>query len=127
MTDQEKQGKKILFTADPGMGKTSLMKKIIYDWVKGIFTVFTIVFFVSVKLVKSGHPIENIIIDQNPKLKGLKVSPQKLRALLENFGNQCLLIFDGFDENDSNKDEILKILRGEELLACSVIVYHEAT
>ena len=33
-----------------------------------------------------------------------------------------MLIFDGFDENDSNKDEILKILRGEELLACSVIV-----
>ena len=122
VTDQEEQGKKMLFTADPGMGKTSLMKKVTYDWVKGIFTVFTIVFFVSVKLVKPGDPIENIIIDQNPKLKGLKVSPQKLRALLENFGNQCLLIFDGFDENDSNRDEILKILRGEELLACSVIV-----
>ena len=122
MTDQEREGKKVLFKADPGMGKTSLMKKVTYDWVKGIFTVFAIVFFVSVKLVKPGAPIENIIIDQNPKLKGLKVSPHKLRALRGNFGNQCLIILDGFDENDSNRGKILKILRGEELLACSVIV-----
>ena len=120
--DSDIQGKRILFKADPGMGKTSLMKKVTYDWARGIFTVFTLVFFVSMKLVRPGDPIENIIIDQNQKLKGLNVSPQKLRAIFENFGNQCLLLFDGFDENDSNRDEILKILEGEELLTCSVIV-----
>ena len=116
------EGRKVFCKAEMGMGKTCLMQKITHDWVKGIFTVFTIVFFISMKLVKPGEPIENIIIDQNSKLKGLKVSPEKLRAVMEKFGSRCLLIVDGFDEADSNRDEILKILKGEMLLACSVIV-----
>ena len=41
---------------------------------------------------------------------------------MEKFGSRCLLIVDGFDEADSNRDEIIKILKGEMLLACSVIV-----
>ena len=121
-TQTEQEGEKVLFQGESGMGKTSLMKKVTCDWVKGIFTVFTIVFFVSLKLVRPGDPIENIIIDQNPKLKGLKVSPQKLRAILENFGNKCLLILDGFDESDVNNSEVLKLLRGEVFLNCNVLV-----
>ena len=60
------QAKKILGKGDPGMGKTTLSKKIGYDWASRAFTAFAIVFVVFVKLIHPGEPIENVIIDQNP-------------------------------------------------------------
>ena len=74
------------------------------------------------KLVTPGQPIENIIIQQNSKLIGFDVSPKQLRGILEVHGNKCLLIIDGFDEAPSGNDEILKLLRGELLLQCNVLL-----
>ena len=63
--------KKILFKGEPGIGKTTLVKKVAWDWAKGIFTAVSIVFFVFLKLVNPGEAIENVIIDQTPVLEGL--------------------------------------------------------
>ena len=41
--------KTILFKGDPAMGKTTLLKKVTFDWAKGIFTAVSIVFFVFLK------------------------------------------------------------------------------
>ena len=41
--------KKILIKADPGMGKTTLVKKIAWDWAKRLFVKVSIVFFVFLK------------------------------------------------------------------------------
>ena len=81
---RRKKGKKILLKGDPGMGKTTLMKKISWDWAKKIFTQFSIVFFIFLKLVEPGDPIENIIIKQTPELEGMSVSPEKTET---NSGN----------------------------------------
>ena len=104
----KQEGQKLLFQGDPGIGKTTLSKKMANDWAKRAFTTFVIVFFVSMKLVTPGQPIENIIIQQNSKLIGFDVSPKKLRGILEVHGNKCLLIIDGFDEAPSDNAEILK-------------------
>ena len=53
---------KILAKGDPGIWKTSLVRKIAWDWAKGIFTKVLIVFFVFLKLVKPEDTIENAII-----------------------------------------------------------------
>ena len=53
---------KILLKADPGMGKTSLGKKIGWDWAIKKFQAFSVVFFVFLKLVKPGDLLENVII-----------------------------------------------------------------
>ena len=65
------KAKKVLVKGDPGVGKTSLLKRIASDWAKGIFTAFSVVFFVFLKLVKPGDAIENVIIDQMPVLEGI--------------------------------------------------------
>ena len=58
-----RRAKKVLVKGDPGIGKTSLLKRIASDWAKGIFTAFSVVFFVFLKLVKPGDAIENVIIE----------------------------------------------------------------
>ena len=120
---RKRKANKILLKGDPGMGKTTLVKKIGWDWAKGFFTTFSIVFFVFLKLVKPGEAIENIIVSHTPALKGMSITPKKLGQILEAFSERCLLILDGLDEHalGQNKD-VLKIIRGQNLLFCNIIV-----
>ena len=46
--------KKILAKGDPGTGKSTFGKKSTYDWAKGVFTAVSVVFFVSLKLIRPG-------------------------------------------------------------------------
>ena len=120
---QSDRGEKILVKGDPGMGKTTWSKKVAWDWTQGFLTTFSVVFFVFLKLVKPGSTIENIIIEQNSCMTGLKISDRTLGNFLETFGNRCLLILDGLHEHalGTNQD-VLKIIRGEKMLSCNIIV-----
>ena len=105
---------KILIKADPGMGKTTLGKKMGWDWSKGFFEDFSMVFFVFLKVVKPDESIEKVIIKQNPELEGLGVSVEKLRGLLGKFSERCLLILDGLDEHGLGKNEdVLRMIRNQ--------------
>ena len=120
---KRKAGKRILAKGDPGMGKSTLAKKIAWDWAKGFFTAYSIVFFVFLKLVKPGDAIENVIIKQMPILQGRDVTPTKLQKILESFGDRCLIIFDGLDEHAFGQNEdVLRMIRGKKYLFCSMIV-----
>ena len=96
---------KILLKGDPGMGKTTLGEKMGLDWAEGLFEKYSIVFFVHLKFVKPNESIESAIIQQHTELHGLKVSEGKLWAILEKFGNRCLLILDGLDEHGLGKNQ----------------------
>ena len=121
--DRNKIGKKILCKRDPGMGKTTWGKKIGWDWATGIFKAYSVVFFVSLKLVRPGVPIENVIINQTPKLEGMNMIPEKLRCILEKFGDRCLFILDGLDEHALGKNkDVLRVIEGRKFLPCSIIV-----
>ena len=114
---------KILIKGDPGMGKTTLGKKIGWDWARGDMKIFSTVFFIFLKFVKRGEQIENVILKQNPELEGLGVSPKKLRAVLHRFSDRCLLILDGLDEHALGQNEdVLKIIQDQKLLDCGIIV-----
>ena len=105
------------------MGKTTLMKKKGWDWAKCIFTTFSLVFFVSLKLVKPGETIECIMISQRPELKGMGITGPKLVEFLVKFGNKCLIILDGSDEHTLGKNrDVLEMVKGEKLLYCNIIV-----
>ena len=79
----KKPPKKVLMKGEPGSGKTTMGKKISWDWATGLFKVFSIVFFVSLKLVRPGNAIESIIIQQTPALEGLQIKQWQLEILLE--------------------------------------------
>ena len=114
---------KIVIKGDPGMGKTTLCKKIAWDWARNYFLMFPMVFFVYLKLVKRQDVIENIIIEQSPFIKGLNITEGKIGSILKNYGSKCLLILDGLDEHAlGTNDDVFKIIRGEKYLTCNTIV-----
>ena len=122
-TAKKSKGQKILMKADPGMGKTTQCKKISWDWAMKLFTYFHIVFFVFLKLVSPGDPIESVIIKQNPYMLGLEITEQKVRSILRLLGSNCLLILDGLDEHAlGTNEDVLLIIRGEKYLECNIIV-----
>ena len=120
---RKRRGKKILAKADPGMGKSTFGKKIAFDWAKGVFTAVSVVFFVSMKLIRPGQTIENVIIDQYPPLEASRINERSLKTILDMFGEKCLLILDGLDEHALRSyDDILKIIQGHKLQRCGIIV-----
>ena len=120
---QNPKGQRILLVADPGYGKTSLSRKIMYDWGKGIFRSYTLVLPLSLKMLKPGDAIEKLLIQQTPSLEAMGVSPRKLQRILETFGDKCLIILDGLDEHTlRSNDDVTKIIEGENLPQCSVLI-----
>ena len=118
-----KLGKKLLIKGDPGVGKSTLSKKIPWDWARGNLFGFTIVFFVFMKFIRPGDAIEDIIIKQHPVLEGLNISKEKLRYILDSRGDRILLILDGLDQHElGSNDDIEKIITGRELLQCNLLV-----
>ena len=120
---RKQKGKKILAKGETGMGKSTLGRKIAYDWAKGVFTAVSVVFFVSMKLIRPGQSIENIIIDQTPVIEGLGVKEPMLKMILKGFGNKSLIIFDGLDEYDLERNEnVRKVIEGRNLLYCNILL-----
>ena len=114
---------KILAKGDPGMGKTTLAKKIAWDWAMNYYQKFSLVLFVFLKYVHPNDSLEEAMLKQMSGLRGLGITPRKLESIMENFGRQCLLICDGLDENvmGSNHD-VMKVLRHEKYLNSNVFV-----
>ena len=83
---------KILAKGDPGIGKTTLAKKIAWDWAKKDFKNFSLTLLVFLKLVHPDDTLEKVMIDQIPELEGLHVRTGKLESFIEHFGKRCLLI-----------------------------------
>ena len=120
-------GKRVLIKAEPGMGKTTLARKMAWDWAMGVFTTFSIVFLISLKLMRPGDAIENVIIEQLQPLKDMNISSKVVKEMLDNFGSRCLIILDGFDElfptvQSYKNSEIKKIVEGQKLYRCHALL-----
>ena len=100
--------RKILITGEQGFGKTTLSQKIYLDWVEGLFTTFSIVFFIQLKFVQSGHDLVDVIIEQTPGLRDSNFEKTRLRNCINTFGFRCLIILDGSSEHSDVAKRIIK-------------------
>ena len=82
---------KVLVKGRIGQENSMLAKKRVFDWAKGSFKIFPLVFFIDVKLAHSGQTIENMIINQNG-LGELNFTAQKITEILHKYGGEILVI-----------------------------------
>ncbi|XP_073423398.1 NACHT, LRR and PYD domains-containing protein 3-like [Dendrobates tinctorius] len=85
----------VMVSGVPGVGKTTLMQRIVYDWVRGdLYQRFSFVFFFKFRELNrlDNVSLENMILHQYPHL-----APQ-LGTILQD-PEKLLFIFDGLDES----------------------------
>ncbi|XP_071971168.1 NACHT, LRR and PYD domains-containing protein 3-like [Engystomops pustulosus] len=90
----------VMVSGVPGIGKTTLMQKFVYDWVKGdLYQRFSFVFFFKFRELNrlDKASLETMILGQYPylwkELGNILQDPEKL-----------LFIFDGLDESNHTMD-----------------------
>ncbi|XP_075139374.1 NACHT, LRR and PYD domains-containing protein 12-like [Leptodactylus fuscus] len=85
----------------PGVGKTTLMQKFVYDWVKGdLYQRFSFVFFFKFRKLnrlEDKVSLETMILHQYPYLE------EQLENILQD-PKKLLFIFDGLDESNHTMD-----------------------
>ena len=99
--------KRLLIKARPGFGKTMCAKKITWDWAKGTFTNFRLVFLVNA--FRTGNSIFDMIIEQYSK-KGFKIKEETLRDTFESLGDAILVILDGLDGTCAQRQDLGKVV-----------------
>ena len=105
-------GQRMLVEGDIATGKTVMTKKMAWDWAESSFSSFDIVFYISLKLVRPGDTLEQVIIDQY-QLEGVTVS--KLTRILDKIGDKCLFILDELDEHVQGwSSEFIEMIRSQE-------------
>ena len=120
---RKKLRKKILIKGDPGIGKSTLAAKMAYDWAVSTWKMFSLVFFISMRVVNPGDPIGNIIIDENivPSVYAKNYPIDKILNILEERGEKCLLIFDDLDGPVSN-EMVLRVVKDLTLTNCHILL-----
>ena len=116
------KGQRLVLKADPGLGKSTFCKKLAWDWAKGQFSRFSVVFVLKLKFVEPGQSIESILLQQYSSLNSQGVRECDVKQLLDKFGDRCLIVFDGFDELEGGNDDVMKIIEGRRLRHVSVLI-----
>ncbi|XP_044127211.1 NACHT, LRR and PYD domains-containing protein 12-like [Bufo gargarizans] len=90
----------VMVSGVPGVGKTTLMQKVVYDWVKGdLYQRFSFVFFFKFRELNRLDKVslDTLILHQYPYLE------EQLSNILQE-PEKLLFIFDGLDESLHNLD-----------------------
>ncbi len=125
------RNKRILIKGDPGIGKTTLSRKLVFDWANDEWTKtetelssIQLVFLVTLKYIDPQQTLEEMIKHQHKCFKENKnITKEILKAVLEKCGQKCLIILEGYDEIGENyNEELNKILEDEVKRECYVFI-----
>ena len=125
--------KRILVQGQTGIGKSTFVKKLLFDWVgvnketddeqAAVLKNFELVVAVNLKEVSKCQSLKDVITLSNVFAKEDKYMTEGLVDYVTNNQEKVLLIFDGYDEYRCGRDsEIYEIFSGNNLRSCCVLI-----
>lgn len=115
----------VLLEGAPGVGKTTVLKKICLDWANGkILQEYKLVIFYSLRDIEHSN-LDLVTLLHPPKSKAKNVADYLEEIKIS--GQYCLFLLDGYDElSDENRSKksalVNQIITGTILGNCSVVV-----
>ena len=110
------QNKRILIKGNPGIGKTTFSRKIVFDWANNDVNdselrSIVLMFLVTLKYINANQSIEDMIKQQHKSLAPKKdITVELLRDILEKCGQECLVILEGYDEIPKDINENIEVI-----------------
>ena len=87
--------KRILILGGYGAGKSTLSKKIAYDWAVDRFKSFAVVLYIDMRFWVPGDDLGKLVTNQI-RSEHVGVTVEMVSSILEKLGDEILLVFDGF-------------------------------
>ncbi len=98
------ENKRILIKGNPGIGKTTFSRKMVFDWASDMWNEpelnsIVLLFLVTLKYINNSQKPEDMVKQQHSCLTlNDNIPSGLLKEIMEKCGEQCLVILEGYDE-----------------------------
>ena len=121
--DGKPNGTRILVKGDPGIGKSTFVQKLAFDWATKNFVRFDVVLVVKLKFTDKTQSIAGMVKNQIETLwDNDQVSEVDIASYMKSGRDSVLLVLDGLDEiNLKQYPQVREVLLGERYRKCCIL------